>query len=536
MSYQIIKSDSELLLVLADGTTDNVSSSLTFVGKNVSKFGEIQNTNFLHLLENFAATNEPAYKLTGQLWFDKTINVLKVYDSVKWQKLSTLDYSDTTPLGSPVSTLWYKTDTGQLFIKTGVDYTLIAPEDAPDFPDTKFISLALKDTSDVLHPVIECLVDGEVQYVISKDDFVTSSTNLISDIPRVYTGITYKNGTTYGSSSGSIVGTSLFATNAGTLRNQANTAFIPASTLSTADTIVQRTSQGGANFSSITVSSITTSSGTISGVWTVTDGLKPDINNGAYLGTSSLRWNEVYVSTIDATVVDADTVKFTALTDPNLRSISQFDIDPALAANSDARLATQKAIKRYIDNAVAAEISLRIAGDSNLQTQINNVSIPVGMVLYTASNTVPAGFLAANGQTVSKNTYLALYTALGGENSPYGESEDNNFKLPDLRGEFIRGWDNGRGVDLGRTAGSRQDDQFEFHTHAATVTDPGHLHTFRDVAASSGDRTDPYGSSDGRLGTSLTSTATTGITIANASTGSTETRPRNVALLAIIKF
>ena len=522
MSYQIIKSDSELLLVLADGTTDSVSSSLTFVGKNVSKFGEIQNNNFLHLLENFASTTEPAYKLTGQLWFDKGTNVLKVYDSARWQKLAILDYGNTVPTGSPLSTLWYKTDTGQLFIKTDTGYSLIAPEDAPDFPDTKFISLALKDTSDVLHPVIECLVDGEVQYVISKDDFVTSSTNLISDIPRVYTGITYKNGTTYGSTSGSIVGTSLFATNAGTLRNQANTAFIPASTLSTADTIVQRTSQGGANFSSITVSSITTSSGTISGAWTVTDGLKPDANNGAYLGTASLRWNETYVSTIDAITVDADTVKFTALTDPNSRSISQFDIDPALAANSDARLATQKAIKRYVDDMVSEEIDDRIAGDANLQTQINNLpnsAIPPGAVFHVAGTTVPTGFLAASGQSVAKNTYPALYAALGSGSSPYGQT-DTTFKLPDLRGEFIRGWDNSRGVDTGRTIGSAQSSQNLSHTHRIIDT------------SSTDDNQDVNNSFDTNNQTSQNG----GKYVETTASGGTEARPRNVALLAIIKF
>lgn len=522
MSYQIIKSDSSLLLVLADGTTDNVSSSLTFVGKNVSKFGEIQNTNFLHLLENFASTNEPAYKLTGQLWFDKNTGVLKVYDSARWQKLAILDYSDTVPTGSPVSTLWYKTDTGQLFIKTTTGYSLIAPEDAPEFPDTKFISLVLKDTADGLHPVIECLVDSEVQYVISKDDFVTSSTNLISGIPRIYTGITYQNGTTYGSTSGSLIGTSLFATNAGALRNQADTAFISASTLSTADTIVQRNTQGGANFSSITVSSITTSSGTISGAWTVTDGLKPDANNGAYLGTSSLRWNEVYVSTIDATTVDADTVRFTTLTDPNLRSISLFDIDNTLSANSDARLATQKAIKRYVDDMVSAEIALRVAGDSNLQTQINNIpnsAIPPGAVFHVAGTTIPAGFLAASGQFVAKATYPALYAALGSGSSPYGQT-DTTFKLPDLRGEFIRGWDNSRGVDTGRALGSAQADLLKSHNHRIldnnNATFGGDAPNAFDSAAAINQNNSSY------VDTQLT--------------GGAETRPRNVALLAIIKF
>jgi hypothetical protein len=85
MSYVIKKSDNTVLLELAEGFTDHVSSSLTFIGKNVSNFGELQNNNFLHLLENFASTSEPLHKLTGQLWFDKSSNVLKIYNSNQWQ-------------------------------------------------------------------------------------------------------------------------------------------------------------------------------------------------------------------------------------------------------------------------------------------------------------------------------------------------------------------------------------------------------------------------------------------------------------------
>lgn len=522
MAYQIVKSDGSLLLVLADGFTDNVSSSITFVGKNVSSFGEIQNNNFLHLLENFSNITEPAHKIRGQLWYDKSTGLMKVYDSAKWQKLSILEYGNIAPTDSPTSTLWYNTDTNQLFIRTLTGFNLIAPEDSPEFPDTKFVSLVLKDTADGLHPVIEALIDGQIQFVISRDDFVTSSTNLISGIPRVYKGITLKNGAVQGSTDSKFIGTSLYSDNAGMLRNESNTEYISASTSTVANTIVQRNGQGGTALTSLAVSTISSTNGTISGTWTVTDGLKPDTNSGAYLGTSSLRWSNVYSALVDSTVVDADTVKFDVLTDSNLLSISRFDTDNTLSANSDSRLATQRAIKRYIDDKVTTEIAARLAGDNNLQAQINNLpntAIPSGSVLYVAGLAVPLGFLAANGQSVAKNTYPALYTALGGASSPYGQT-DTTFKLPDLRGEFIRGWDNGREVDEDRRLGSTQSSQNLAHTHRIIDT------------SGTDDNNDVTNSFD----TNNETNQNYGRYVETTSSGGNESRPRNIALQAIIKI
>ena len=119
MSYKIRKSDGTLLLELGDGFTDNTVSSLTFIGKNVSKFGEIQNNDFLHLLENFSALTEPANKITGQLWFDKTHNVIKVFNEDKWQSLSVMTYSTSSSFSSSTGNLWFNPDTAQLFINNG---------------------------------------------------------------------------------------------------------------------------------------------------------------------------------------------------------------------------------------------------------------------------------------------------------------------------------------------------------------------------------------------------------------------------------
>lgn len=140
---------------------------------------------------------------------------------------------------------------------------------------------------------------------------------------------------------------------------------------------------------------------------------------------------------------------------------------------------------------------------------------PTATVVYVAKNTAPDGFLKANGAAISRTTYSALFGEIG---TTYGSGDGSTtFNLPDLRGEFLRGWDDGRGVDSGRSFGSFQDHALEQHQHG---TD-----------ARTGFSSTPSGSGGGAGGTSAASVDN----VIGANT-SFETRPRNVALLACIKY
>ena len=82
--------------------------------------------------------------------------------------------------------------------------------------------------------------------------------------------------------------------------------------------------------------------------------------------------------------------------------------------------------------------------------------IPSGAVMYFAGQTAPTGWLKANGAAVSRTAYAALFAAIG---TTYGAGDGRTtFNLPDLRAEFLRGWDDGRGIDSGRAFGSAQGD------------------------------------------------------------------------------
>lgn len=78
--------------------------------------------------------------------------------------------------------------------------------------------------------------------------------------------------------------------------------------------------------------------------------------------------------------------------------------------------------------------------------------VPAGWMGLFAANSPPDGYLECDGSVLNKNTYTDLFDVIGYTWGGAG----NNFNLPDLRGEFLRGWDHGRGVDPGRVFGSWQ--------------------------------------------------------------------------------
>jgi len=104
--------------------------------------------------------------------------------------------------------------------------------------------------------------------------------------------------------------------------------------------------------------------------------------------------------------------------------------------------------------------------------------LPAGTVQLFAMNIIPSGWLECNGAAISRATYAQLFNTIG---TTYGAGDGSiTFNIPDMRGQFARGWDNGRGVDPGRVLGSQQAPANQNHTHVATVTNPTHTHTVSD--------------------------------------------------------
>ena len=158
-------------------------------------------------------------------------------------------------------------------------------------------------------------------------------------------------------------------------------------------------------------------------------------------------------------------------------------------------------------------------GVTSVNGQTGDVSIqgvPPGAVMHFAMTSPPTGWLAADGTAVSRSTYASLFSAIG---TTFGVGNGTTtFNLPDLRGEFIRGYDNGRGVDSGRGIGTSQADMLKSHNHP--------IYT---LAGASWVGTNGYTVGYGQGVSGWVSDKI-------SAAGGTETRPRNIALLACIKF
>ena len=153
MSYVINKFNGEQLIVLDDGTIDT-STSINLVGRNYVGYGEAQNENFLWLLENFANNKPPARPLTGQLWFDTSANLVKVYNLEEWVPVGSAILSQDAPTTTIAGSFWLDTNANQLKVYTGSEWQLIGPEAVRGFGSTKVRATTLDDTVGNQRPVL----------------------------------------------------------------------------------------------------------------------------------------------------------------------------------------------------------------------------------------------------------------------------------------------------------------------------------------------------------------------------------------------
>ncbi len=165
MPYTVdYSTSSKTAIVVNDGTVDT-STSINLIGKNYTNFGELLNENMLRILENFANTNAPSNPTEGQLWYDTTNSVLKLYDNGQWYTI-----------GSPAGT-------------------------------TRFEYRNRQDTASVFHKTVECIVDNNIVWIATDDTTAWTphateyledgTTALTTQFPTIQAGIQMNNTTNY---------------------------------------------------------------------------------------------------------------------------------------------------------------------------------------------------------------------------------------------------------------------------------------------------------------------------------------------------
>lgn len=184
MPYILNKTNGAVLTTLEDATLD-ISTSLTFVGRNYSGYGEFQNENFLRLLENSSNTTPPTKPIQGQLWFDntfdkRTLNVC--FDGKNFKSLATLRAQDNVPNYSIEGELWWDTQNNQLKVFDGSAYLLIGPQTSSAARSSWEYGeeIDLEDDSNFSNPIIKGKIGTDVIVTISK------LSNPVSRVDGVY--------------------------------------------------------------------------------------------------------------------------------------------------------------------------------------------------------------------------------------------------------------------------------------------------------------------------------------------------------------
>ena len=183
MSYTITRTNGTTLGTIADGTYDNIHTSLTLVGRNFANYGQIMTNNLVKLLENSSYSISPSYPLSGQLWWDSGNNLLKVYTGSAWKNVGSVTSQATAPSTIIAGDLWFDSTNQQLYIYNGTSpydstgWVLVGPSFSAAHKTGAIVEI-ITDTLAVNHYVIGMYVDGSRTGIVSKDTAFTPNPSI----------------------------------------------------------------------------------------------------------------------------------------------------------------------------------------------------------------------------------------------------------------------------------------------------------------------------------------------------------------------
>ena len=340
MAYTINKYSGATLVVVQDGTVD-VTTDLTFVGKNYAGYGEIQNENFLFLLENFSGTSQPPKPISGQIWHDSTSGKIKFYDGTKFKTTGGAEVSTTQPVGLTSGDFWWDSGNSQLYTYDGASFVLVGPQGAGSGL-TQMKSKTVRDTSAVNHSVIAATVDDEIIFIVSGQEFTIDGTDPLNaitgfDVIKKGTtmvntldatnGVTSTNHYYWGTSSnalklGGLSASSFVQSSPGVATTFADIVRFPDAGITIGDqndlhVYIENGNQGvianevGTNniirFKTSNANSVQTNSAIIQST-----GINPGSTSTYTLGSSIAKWSNVYADNFQGNASSASAIKFSS--------------------------------------------------------------------------------------------------------------------------------------------------------------------------------------------------------------------------------
>jgi hypothetical protein len=254
------------------------------------------------------------------------------------------------------------------------------------------------------------------------------------------------------------------------------------------------------------------------------------LSSEAYLSTSTAASSYVklglsLVDSANTWVTDAQHASFA----DEATQFNHHDDTYFLSASSAAETYQNKLVEGTTYYIVVATAIYALNGGTGGGSGLD--SLPVGAIIpYVSTSTIPADFLYCDGSAKSRTTYASLFLIIG---TKFGTGDGSTtFNVPDFRGSFLRGIDNGRGWDseANRVIGSMETDTMQGHWH----DDLNYFHNGNVVAPSAGSTGSMPAVAGGTTGSPVKSPITDG-TNGTPRTGP-ETRPKNTAVAYIIKY
>jgi hypothetical protein len=208
MPYSVDRYSVPTTYVVEDGTIDS-SLDIKLIGKNYAGYGEVQNENFVHLLESFAGTSAPPRPISGQIWYDSGTKKLKFYDSssTRWKPTGGAEVASAAPAGLTKGDFWYDSTNKQIYVYDETEYVLVGPQGVAGLGTTQLKSITVTDNgTGATHAIIEALVDGTAVFLISADEFQLStiSAAALPGFTLVKKGITLVDTRSNGSTNGNL--------------------------------------------------------------------------------------------------------------------------------------------------------------------------------------------------------------------------------------------------------------------------------------------------------------------------------------------